>query len=155
MTISGPETSKYLQGLCSNDISQLKVNGDSLAVAFFNPKGRILATAILHYFKPPSSGSSTDSNYIEEHIAIETSDFYMKALAQHLPKFKLRSKVKISSRHVEVLFSPHIPIDSPFFQLAPIENYYLCTVDPRISKFGSKYLRRLNGIYIFFGFFVI
>mmetsp|Transcript_19816 Transcript_19816/g.28315 ORF Transcript_19816/g.28315 Transcript_19816/m.28315 type:complete len:378 (-) Transcript_19816:3026-4159(-) len=143
LEVSGPETSKFLQGLCSNDVSQLKVTGDSLAVAFFNPKGRILATAILHYFKPTIGENDTIHN--EEHIVIETSDFYMKTLAQHLPKFKLRSKVKISTAQVEVLFSPHIPLSPIALPVIPIENYFLSSLDPRIPNFGCKYLRCLSG----------
>ena len=144
----GSDTLKFLQGLCTNDVNELEKTGKSIAAAFLTPKGRVLATAILHYICAKDS---------EKRLVIETDDFYTAALEQHLKRFKLRSKVSIKLSEMEKFFVPQIPTTERVNLFEDFnENGLIHHVDdPRISGFGSIALHESTGLYFLVQFFKI
>eukprot|EP01031_Cornospumella_fuschlensis_P037190 gene37190-45142_t len=94
LKISGQETKKFLQGLCSNDVNKLTQLRQSMGTAFLTPKGRIFATAILHNVTPDANADTS--------LLLETHQAHINDLKRHLTLYKLRSKVKIESTTYQV-----------------------------------------------------
>lgn len=82
ISITGSDSQKFLQGLLTNDVSN--ISSSSLYGLFLTPKGRFLADSILI---PQKDGYIIDA---EESIQVN--------LLQHLKKHKLRAKVEIEDK---------------------------------------------------------
>ena len=118
LQIKGVDTKKFLQSMCTNDITALKNKGDAVAAAFLNTKGRVIADAVI-----VDNSISCDKD--AESVILEVNKALLDSLVKHLSLYKLRSKVDLSI----------LPIRSKIYQ-EPVEG--LCFKDPRSPHLGYK-----------------
>ena len=91
----GPDATKFLQNLCSQDMALFKnEEPDRAAVAacFFNPKGRIMFDALI--VKPRLAGQKSEAE-IEYWIDIDSETDAVE-LIKHLKRMALRKKIVIN-----------------------------------------------------------
>jgi folate-binding protein YgfZ len=143
--ITGKDTTKFLQGICTNDISKLTNHGDCLAAAFLTTKGRVLADAIMYNVidkdEADKAGSATSSG--KRSIVLEIHSSAVAGLIKYLSMYRLRSSVKVtdaSSKYSTVLFTKYGSKNEPQ-PPADAEGTILVTaVDPRIASLGARIL---------------
>lgn len=80
LKVSGPDRASFLQGIITNDVSNLKV-GEGLHAALLTVKGHVLADFILLAF--------------EDHVLLETETSVKEKLRAMLSRYKIREKVAI------------------------------------------------------------
>uniref|UniRef100_A0A6V7MBY0 Uncharacterized protein n=1 Tax=Bracon brevicornis TaxID=1563983 RepID=A0A6V7MBY0_9HYME len=85
ISIKGPESSDFLQGLITNDIRHLSEGIPNIYTLFLNTRGRVLYDTIIYK-------SLEENTFLIEVDAAATND-----LQKHLKMYKLRRKVDISS----------------------------------------------------------
>ena len=98
LEITGKDTTKFLQGICTNDITKLEGNNTSIAAAFLTTKGRILADAILY--------NVIDKETTKRTVVIETHKCMTQELQKYLTMYRLRSNVKIAMGGYSTLLVP-------------------------------------------------
>ncbi|KAF2421539.1 Aminomethyltransferase folate-binding domain-containing protein [Tothia fuscella] len=86
VSLTGPDTSKFLQGLTTQDIDP-KNRKSTLYTAFLNAQGRVLYDAFLY---PHRQEDSPDEGYMIEVDRSAAGEFI-----KHLKRHKLRSEIKI------------------------------------------------------------
>lgn len=102
LEVQGRDSVKLLQGICTNDVTDLGAQGDCIAAAFLTPKGRVLADALIY------NVTATDSDPSESHLVIETHESMSKGLTKFLTMYRLRSKatIKMSEDYQTVVTLP-------------------------------------------------
>ena len=120
LQVKGVDTKKFLQSMCTNDVTVLKKRGDAIAAAFLNTKGRIIADAVI-------VDNSISGEKDAESVILEVNKALLDSLVKHLTIYKLRSKVALSI----------LQIHSKVYQ-GPVDG--LCFKDPRSSYLGYKQL---------------
>jgi folate-binding protein YgfZ len=138
LEVSGADTTKFLQGLCSNDLAMLSKCGDALPAAFLTPKGRILATTILYSL----------SSSLQTSVLIEYHELEMPSLNKYLSMYKLRSKVQIKPFEASVFFDSDLihrkQVDD--FVGSSTDNIILAAPDPRIAEFGARIISKADNV---------
>eukprot|EP01035_Chromulina_nebulosa_P035941 gene35941-48348_t len=139
--ITGSDKFKFLQGLCSNQVSLLKETKSSIAAAFFTNKGRVLAPALLHFHGRVREGEDGDGEDGGS-ILIDSAPYYQSELEQHLRRFKLRAKVSIRRIATDRYFMPaQAIVPASLVQKAPPPDQVFCSSpDPRSDLFGYHIL---------------
>jgi folate-binding protein YgfZ len=130
----GPDGAALLQGVVTNDVRQLAV-GAAQACAFLNPKGRMVAEAILH-----RTGT--------ERILVDTDAALAPRIAKLLQTAKLRKNVDIADASQRVAVWAAFGADNHNDALkhamaAASENNnapLAAVTDPRWSRLGARIL---------------
>lgn len=133
--ISGPDAQKFIQGLCTNDVTPL-FNGQQRCVAnsFLNTKGRIIAECFMY---KPSAGINVACECDETSIFLEVHGTISKDLTRYLTMYKLRAKVAIKKVSSLQSFLSAEPTTSDKYKSVEAEEILSCA-DPRVgSAFGS------------------
>ncbi len=125
---SGPDAKKLLQGLCTNDLTQLRKKGDCLAVSFLTSKGRIFSNGFVYQL--PSENLHD--------VLIDVDVKMHSELKKYLAVYKLRAKASIRT------LSYHAYLDVNRF-----DEKYQCSdsgivvesVDPRVPNYGVRVIR--------------
>uniref|UniRef100_A0AC35GXR0 Aminomethyltransferase folate-binding domain-containing protein n=1 Tax=Panagrolaimus sp. PS1159 TaxID=55785 RepID=A0AC35GXR0_9BILA len=121
LSLKGPETLPFLQGLLTKDLNTL----DSTKCAYsflLNAKGRIVADFII--YKPQAA---------ENEILLETDADRIEHLEKLFTLYRLRKKVEITKPSTEIFFV--------FPGSNSNEINERCFVDPRVGQtFGSRFL---------------
>ncbi len=86
LTVTGPERTKFMQGLVSNDVN--RANGALVYAAMLTPQGKYLADFFLH-----------DTG---EELLVDVAEDLADALAQRLGMYKLRAEVAIADAGLQV-----------------------------------------------------
>lgn len=127
--IKGPDTFSYLQGLCTNDVTQLKEPSDAQANTFLTTQGRIISDALMY------RGSNKGG---ESRVIIEAPSTSKGALAKLLTMYKLRKQVKIENLNWHAFLATGK--DGTRFHRESLRNdeedFELITTDPRDSFYG-------------------
>ncbi|TPX32455.1 aminomethyltransferase [Synchytrium microbalum] len=89
LEIEGADVVKFLQGLITNHMPKIERGGDGFYCAFLTPQGRVLYDAFIH---PKNLGP----DFPHPSFIIDVDACAVQGLSQHLNKYKLRSKVKIT-----------------------------------------------------------
>lgn len=119
LKISGPDRASFLQGIITNDVSNLKV-GEGLHAALLSVKGRVLADFILLAF--------------EDHFLLETETSVKEQLRTMLSRYKIREKVAIeevqdlASIGVQGPNSPGVVEGIAGAPIPELKTYYLTTI---------------------------
>ncbi len=130
--ISGKDKSKFLQGLCSNDVNLLKNHGDCIASVFLSSSGRIIVDALIYNVNK----GLTDSYFI-----IETHNKYATVLKNYLHTYKLRSAVSIEDANVfGILIHNKVKGNHVHNSLYNNAEFIVESIDPRTSVLGSRVL---------------
>jgi len=157
IAVVGADARRFLQGICTNDISKLKpAAGDCVATSLLNNKGRILFNLLLYTLRDKNVRSSEQHLSDNNNSSVEVSDglFLLAELHTHnvaefqryLNLYKLRSKVDIRSLEADCLF-----ISNTFtaHQLASLNDYnpdvLVAAIDPRLEGFGTRVVINKNG----------
>lgn len=119
---------KFLQGLCTNDVNNLKQPGDSLAVSFLNNKGRIFSNAFLYL----TSNESTNENK----IIIEANSKLIPDLYKYLNMYKLKSKVALKLVNYSLCFETN----ATEITTNADSQLVVATRDPRVPGLGVRYI---------------
>jgi folate-binding Fe-S cluster repair protein YgfZ len=120
LKLSGPDTTRFLQGLVTNDVNKLE-NEKGLYAAILTPQGRVIADLFLH--------QTSDG------IILDCDRNLVSNLQQQLKRYILRSKVRVellngSPWHT---WGPDLPMDLPdAFR------------DPRHATLGWRSLERVT-----------
>lgn len=136
--ISGNDSVKFLQGLCTNQVSQLRSHGDCMSAAFLTAKGRVFSDAIL-YYQIPSASPSTSGN-----ILIEVDELYLNDLKRYLMIYKLKSQVSIKTTNYSVFVD--IAACSEATQSIDETNIVLSARDPRAKSLGNRIIYSTEAI---------
>eukprot|EP01032_Pedospumella_encystans_P008751 gene8751-10353_t len=123
LEVNGVDAKKFLQGLCTNDMHNLKSPGDALAAALLTPKGRILAPIIMYLKSSAESG---------DNILVEVHKKNAAEIQRYLTIYRLRSKVTIKPIGVQctVHLEPSEVVVQPM----------LAVKDPRSDILGTRIL---------------
>lgn len=127
--ISGPDSTKFLQGLCTNQVSQLKAHGDCVPAAFLTPKGRIFVDSLLYLQTSQVDGVST------ENILIEVDEAYLSEFKRYLMMYKLKSKVSIKTLNYSVTLETE---PEAIANQSIDDTVVLQTADPRHPSLGTR-----------------
>ncbi len=84
LSVSGPDTTEYLQGQCSQDVTAL-ADGDSADALLLSPQGKVEV-----YLRLTRLG--------DQHFLIDTDEGFGAVAAARLERFRLRMKVDIEPR---------------------------------------------------------
>ena len=144
--VTGKDTTKFLQGICTNDISKLTNHGDCIAAAFLTTKGRILADAIMYNVVDTAedagkSGSEGSSG--KRKVVIETHSSAAAGLIKYLSMYRLRSSVKVtdaSTKYSTVLFTKYNSKNESQRQADAEGTILVTAVDPRTELLGARIL---------------
>uniref|UniRef100_A0A914Y9G3 Aminomethyltransferase folate-binding domain-containing protein n=1 Tax=Panagrolaimus superbus TaxID=310955 RepID=A0A914Y9G3_9BILA len=126
LSLKGPETRPFLQGLLTQDINTL---GASKCIYSFllNAKGRIVADFMV--YKPK------ETTEIQDEILLETDAERIEQLEKLFTLYRLRKKVEITKPSTEIFF---VFPDKNDTKKSEGDNYF---VDPRLGQsFGSRFL---------------
>jgi folate-binding protein YgfZ len=130
----GPDSAALLQGVVTNDVRELGV-GSAQACAFLNPKGRMLAEAILHR---PS----------HESILVDVDATLAPRIVKLLQTARLRKKVDIAdaSQRIAVwaAFGSQSADDAVSAIATTKTNTLSCVRDPRWKRLGARILDAAN-----------
>lgn len=133
------DAKKFLQGLCTNDLTKLVDQGACMPASFLTSKGRIFANSLL-YLKEHNAESGSSSILIELPLPQSGVNDFQK----YLTMYKLRSKVIIKPAQVQCAFVPNVlnynETDSPKLD----HDVVLTVQDPRINGFGTRTLQNIN-----------
>eukprot|EP01041_Mallomonas_annulata_P012518 gene12518-26374_t len=130
--IRGQDAKKLVQGLCTNDVMQLRRRGDCISTVFLSAKGRIIADALLY---------DTSDSHGDQGVLIETHMTVMKDLQKLITIYKLRSKINISHPPMHtVLLKCSTPEESIDRANSLSSKSFLFHQDPRSSELGVRLL---------------
>lgn len=125
--ISGVDSRKFLQGICTNDVNKLDKHGDCIAAAFLTPGGRIVADALLYN--------------VENNIVIETHSSLGNSLDRYLRVYKLRSKVTIEKLdELKCILEVDDKSSTDIAELGKSLNAVVGAIDPRTNEMGTRFL---------------
>ena len=124
--ISGVDSRKFLQGICTNDVNKLDKHGDCIAAAFLTPGGRIVADALLYN--------------VENNIIIETHSSLGNSLDRYLRVYKLRSKVTIETLELKCLLEISDISTKDLQELVKSHGAMVGAIDPRTNEMGTRFL---------------
>ncbi|KAJ1436651.1 hypothetical protein B484DRAFT_416812 [Ochromonadaceae sp. CCMP2298] len=127
LQVSGPDTIKFLQGLCTNELSVMGSFGACLPNALLTSKGRLFAGSIMY-----TNSADEPSLVIEVHQSIKIE------LQRYLSMYKLRSKVKLVQLEAEAVFTPTTLTASQLSELHADSSVIVAALDPRLEGFGSR-----------------
>ncbi|TPX45783.1 aminomethyltransferase [Synchytrium endobioticum] len=88
--LEGLDVVKFLQGLVTNHMPKIERGGDGFYCAFLSPQGRVLYDAFLH---PKNLGP----DFPHPCYILDVDACAVTGLMDHLSKYKLRSKLKITN----------------------------------------------------------
>lgn len=88
LSVAGADAASFLQGLVTNDVSQVPA-GAARYAAMLTPQGKYLFDMILHPVAPPEG---------EAGFLLEVAAARIEALAKRLTMYRLRAKVAIEPR---------------------------------------------------------
>lgn len=128
----GSDTKKFLQGLCTNDVSKMVEFGECLPACFLNTKGRIVATSL--FYNNQRSNESIPSTLIE----VDASQ--KNELHKYLNLYKLRSKISINSFAAKCNFTTAVLSENERLELQNQPGVIMVVTDPRSADFGSRIL---------------
>lgn len=119
---SGPDAKKFVQGLCTNDLNQLKNAGDCLPTSFLTSKGRIFTNAFIYQL--PSEGL--------QDILLEVNSKMHAELKRYLSMYKLRAKANIKALPYQgyLATTDEVPSKSA--------NHIVASIDPRVKSYGVR-----------------
>eukprot|EP00924_Labyrinthula_sp_SR-Ha-C_P004529 maker-scaffold_1-snap-gene-3.0-mRNA-1 protein AED:0.52 eAED:0.52 QI:0/0/0/0.5/1/1/2/0/329 len=125
LELNGPDSSEFLQGICTNDMTTLE-KGNSLYAAFLTSKSKIISDSII-------------SRISENTFIVEAPQETSKSLQKLFKIQKLRKKFNITDVSAkysayQILVEPH----SSF--LNQLTSYGYVTKDPRSDLLGYKVL---------------
>ncbi len=132
----GPDSAALLQGVVTNDVRELGV-GSAQACAFLNPKGRMLAEAILHR---PS----------HESILVDVDATLAPRIVKLLQTARLRKKVDIADASQRIaVWAAFGSADDAVSAIAANNtdaktNTLSCVRDPRWKRLGARILDAAN-----------
>ena len=124
--VSGIDSKKYLQGICTNDVNKLDKHGACIAAAFLTPGGRIVADALLYN--------------VDENIVIETHSLLGNSLDRYLRVYKLRSKVTIEKLDLQCQLGLDDLSRADIAEVAKSYGAIVGAVDPRTNDMGTRFL---------------
>lgn len=129
--VEGEESSQFLQGLVTNDMSHLSRGNTAMYAIFLNKGGRVLYDTIIYKQKEKES-----TFYIE--CDGEVADQVVK----HLRLFRVRRKIDIEKsedRKVWVVFDDNPEVKSKAIVLPKksFDTGIICT-DPRVKHLGTR-----------------
>lgn len=90
LSLSGDDSTKFLQGMITNHMPLIERGGDGFYSAFLNAQGRVLYDAFIY---PKNQG--TGLSFPHPHYLVEVDAKGIDKLAKHLKLHKLRAKVEI------------------------------------------------------------
>jgi hypothetical protein len=138
LAVTGSDASKFLQGICTNDVTaKLVHHGDVIAAAFLTTKGRILADALLYNVVVDAADGAKRTVVIETHVSAAD------ALTKYLSLYRLRSRVKVSD--ATAVYKTVVHTDSA--EAAATAGGSPCVVaaaDPRSPALGTRCLMHRN-----------
>ncbi|KAI9594077.1 hypothetical protein BDF19DRAFT_134803 [Syncephalis fuscata] len=88
LQLSGEDTAKFLQGLITNNMSNIATGGDGFNAVFLTPQGRVLSEVFIY---PRNRGVA----FPHPVFLIDCPSAQRDILLAHLRKYRLRSKVTI------------------------------------------------------------
>lgn len=136
--VVGTDTVKFLQGLCTNQITQLTTDGDSIAAAFLTPKGRILTDAILYYsHRQPADLPS---------VLIEVDQANANDFKRYLTMYKLKSKVSIKIPQYTVSLNKDSLTNASASEINKTEKVIVASLDPRAPNIGTRVISMADGV---------
>lgn len=133
--VSGPDSTKFLQGLCTNQVNQLKSHGDCIPAAFLTPKGRIFVDTLLYMQSSQADGSSA------ENILIEVDEAYLSEFKRYLMMYKLKSKVSIKTPNYAITLETE---PESIANQSVDSTVVLKTADPRYPSLGTRIIAQRN-----------
>ncbi|GJJ78237.1 transferase CAF17, mitochondrial [Entomortierella parvispora] len=89
LEIKGKDSSKFLQGLITNQMLKIENGGGGFLAAFLSPKGRVMYDVFIHPSNLTTEGA--DPSFL-----IECDARALPELHKHIARFVLRSKVKMT-----------------------------------------------------------
>lgn len=128
LAIQGQDAKKFLQGLCTNDLNQLKNTGDCLPTAFLTSKGRIFANAFVYMGKSPENND----------MVVETDSALVTDLKKYLTMYKLRAKATIKNTEYNVYYDRNTSEVEKVQLLNAEDNVVVASADPRIPQYGTR-----------------
>ena len=132
--LRGTDVKPFLQGLITNDITQLGSECSSMYAMLLNVQGRVMYDLLL-YQKVLDDGNPC---VLLEHDRHVTSDFI-----KLLKRYKIRKKIDIAdisdSLHVFAVLPPSGSSDGTFLSMEQA-SVYRTDLDPRVSSFGRRIL---------------
>jgi len=120
LRLSGSDTSKFLQGLLTNDVNKL-ASEKGLYTALLTPQGRVVGDLFLH---------ATDHG-----IVVDCDASLVDSLQQHFKRYILRSKVRVEQL-------PGSPWQAWGQGLEKVNGF----PDPRHASLGWRCLQPIGGI---------
>ena len=136
LAVTGSDASKFLQGICTNDVSgKLVTHGDVMAAAFLTTKGRILADALLYNVVGGDDAQRT--------VVIETHASAADALLKYLSMYRLRSRVKISV--ATAMYRTVVHTDGEEAAAGRRRPSVVAAADPRSPSLGLRCLMSRSG----------
>ncbi|XP_005040559.1 PREDICTED: putative transferase CAF17, mitochondrial isoform X2 [Ficedula albicollis] len=133
--VRGAEAAVFLQGLLTNDVTQLVAEGDAPPALYahaLNVQGRCLYDVILYRLH----GSTAE----EPHILLECDSSVLDPIQKHLKLYKIRRKVTISPCHDLSLWAV-IPGDASSLPKSA-DQALLLTPDPRAEVMGWRLIAK-------------
>ncbi|XP_064559841.1 putative transferase CAF17, mitochondrial [Zonotrichia leucophrys gambelii] len=133
--VRGAEAAAFLQGLLTNDVTQLVAEGDAPPALYahaLNVQGRCLYDVILYRLH----GSTAE----EPHILLECDSSVLDSIQQHLKLYKIRRKVTISPCPDLSLWAV-IPGDTSSLP-KHADQALLLTPDPRAEVMGWRLIAK-------------
>lgn len=129
--VEGEESSQFLQGLVTNDMSHLSRGNTALYAIFLNKGGRVMYDTIIYKEKEKEST-----------FYIECDTEVVDQVVKHLRLYRVRRKIEIEKAtecKVWVLFNddPDVKSKSIVLPKKKIENAIICT-DPRLKHLGTR-----------------
>ena len=130
--ISGRDVFKFVQGLCTSDITPL-FNGDKTCVAnsFLNTKGRIIADCFI--YKPQLIG---DGRFGDDSLILEMHTNMHKDLMRYIAIYKLRADVSIKKVSNLYSYISTDPISKGSLLNVPV---IASSLDPRFDNGAFKH----------------
>ncbi|NXO88099.1 CAF17 transferase, partial [Sitta europaea] len=133
--VRGAEAAAFLQGLLTNDVTQLVAAGDAPAALYahaLNAQGRCLYDVILYRLH--------ESSAEEPHILLECDSSVLDSIQKHLRLYKIRRKVTITPCPELSLWAV-IPGDASALPKRA-EQALLFTPDPRAEVMGWRLIAK-------------
>jgi folate-binding protein YgfZ len=142
--VLGPDSVKLLQGICTNNVTDLGAQWGCIAAAFLTPKGRVLADTLIYDMTAKTTDDSLGSSSSApssppSHLVIETHESMLSSLTKFLTMYRLRSKatIKISADYQTIVTLPGQQSREHMGSIGK----ELSLQDPRGSTLGNLTLR--------------
>ena len=133
---SGVDTQKFLQGLCTNDLTKLNQQSPNcMPAAFLTAKGRIFTNTLVYMNKQEENSPIS--------VILELNKAAAGEFQRYLTMYKLRSKVTIKSLPWSCEFIPGPPLSNTTTSKGK-GDVALTISDPRVPDFGSRIIRTVN-----------